>query len=85
MQVVASGIREADIEAEFIKEASAGKDTFKKAEISAGIDRAAAVWESDETRVEMVYSRSKSEAVMDFVSKRFEQLSPSQAAERQNS
>ena len=84
-QVVASGIREADIEPDFIIEASAGKGTFKKAEIAAGADRTAAVWESDETRVEMVYSRSKSEAVMDFVSKRFEQLSPTQPAERQNS
>ena len=85
VQVVASGIREADIEPDFIKEASAGKGTFKKAEIAAGADRTASVWESDETRVEMVYSRSKSEAVMDFVSKRFEQLSPTQPAERQNS
>jgi tetratricopeptide (TPR) repeat protein len=84
VQVVASGIREADIEPDFIKEASAGKGTFKKAEIAAGADRTAAVWESDETRVEILYSRSKSEAVMDFVSKRFEQLSPTQAAERQN-
>jgi tetratricopeptide (TPR) repeat protein len=85
VQVVASGIREADIEPDFIKEASAGKGTFKKAVIAAGADRMASVWESDETRVEMVYSRSKSKAVMDFVSKRFEQLSPTQPAERQNS
>jgi tetratricopeptide (TPR) repeat protein len=85
VQVVASGIREADIELDFINEASAGKGTFKKAEIAAGADRTASVWESDETRVEMVYSQSKSKAVMDFVSKRFEQLSPTQPAERQNS
>jgi tetratricopeptide (TPR) repeat protein len=84
-QVVASGIREADIEPDFMKEASAGKGTLKKAEIAAGADRTASVWESDETRVEMLYSRSKSEAVMDFVSKRFEQLSPPQPAEGQNS
>jgi tetratricopeptide (TPR) repeat protein len=85
VQVVVSGIREADIETDFIKEASGGKDTFKKEEISAGADRTATVWESDETRVEMLYSRSKSEAVMDFVSRRFEQLLPTQPADRQAS
>jgi tetratricopeptide (TPR) repeat protein len=83
-QVVASGIREADIEKELIKNDTNGSDTIRKAEAVIDADRIVAAWDSDETRIEMVYSRSKSEAVLDFVSKRYEQLAPSQPAERQN-
>ena len=85
VRVVASGIREAEIETDLIKEASNRKDAIRKVEDAEDADRAAAVWESDESRIEVVYRRSKSEAVMDFVSKRYEQLSPPQPAERQNS
>jgi tetratricopeptide (TPR) repeat protein len=85
VRVVASGIREADIETELIKEAASGKNPIRKVEGADDADRKAAAWESDETRIEMVYTRSKSEAVMDFVSKRYEKLAPPQPAERQNS
>jgi tetratricopeptide (TPR) repeat protein len=85
VRVVASGVREADIETEFIKEAASGKNPIRKVEGADDSDRKAAAWESDETRIEMVYTRSKSEAVMDFMSKRYEKLAPPQPAKRQNS
>jgi tetratricopeptide (TPR) repeat protein len=85
VQVAAVGVQEADIETDFIKAASNGKETMKKIGAAEDGDWAVAVWESDETRIEVFYTRSKSEVEIEFVSKRFEELAPPQPAKRQNS
>jgi hypothetical protein len=85
VEVVATGISLEDIETDFIRDTSNGTGRAKTSESAADGDRTAATWESNETRIETVYRRSKGEAVMDFVSKRYERLSIETPAKRQPS
>lgn len=85
VQVLASSIREEDISRDFINEPLTGIKKFTTAKMIHKGDQAVVVLESDETRIEVLNSPWEGEAVIDFFSKKYQNLAQPQPPDKQNS